>query len=240
MTATGMREYFEQQYSPGNIALVACGDVDFAQLVERAEKNCGDWKPFDVDRTSPDFQPVLGRKDFTKESASQQYTVQISSGPSGSDPLRFAAQLLSYAVGDDSGSRFYWDLVDPGLVEYTELYPRSFDDTGILMTFVCCAPEENEANLERIAKIQQDVDRNGITQEELDLVKIKVCSQLVRRSERPSGRLSSVGVNWLQRNEYRTVKDTIDAYQAVTLEDVRKCLEQHPLSNTMTVSIGPG
>lgn len=239
MTAEGMRAYFDQQYSPGNMTLVACGNVNFDQLIARAEQNCGAWKHFDVDRKRPSFQPRLGRKDFTKESATQQYTVQASAGPSADDPQRFAAQLLSYAVGDDSGSRFYWDLVDPGLVEYTELYPRAFDGTGILMTFVCCAPEDTEANLERIARIQKDIDTNGITQEELDLVKIKVCSQLVRRSERPSGRLGAVGASWLQRKDYKTVKETIDAYQAVTLSDIRDTLEKYPLSDTMTVSIGP-
>lgn len=240
MTAAGMRAYFEQQYSPGNMTLVACGNVDFDQLVAKAEQLCGHWKHFDVERVRPSFEPTLGRKDYTKESATQQYTVQISSGPSADDPQRFAAQLLSYAVGDDSGSRFYWELVDPGLVEYTELYPRAFDGTGILMTFVCCAPEETDENLDRIAAIQQAVDQNGITQDELDLVKIKVCSQLVRRSERPSGRLGSVGAGWLQRQEYKTVKETIQAYQAVTLGDIRDVLDRHPLSKTMTVSIGPG
>lgn len=239
MTAAGMRKYFEQQYSPGNITLVACGNVDFDALVKRAEKNCGDWKPFDVSRERPTVSPQLGRENFTKESATQQYTVQMSSGPSADDPLRFSAGLLSYAVGDDSGSRLYWDLVDPGLVEYAELHPRTFDGTGIIMTFVCCAPEAVDENLERVAKIQREIDDNGITQDELDLVKIKVCSQLVRRSERPAGRLGAVGNSWLQRQEYKSVKETIDAYQAVTLNDIRQFLEAHPLSQTMTVSIGP-
>ena len=88
-------------------------------------------------------------------------------------------------------------------------------------------------------QIQEELDANGLSIDELELVKSKVCSQIVRRSERPSSRLFSVGNNWLQRQAYRSVKETIDAYQAVTLDDVRAVLSAHPLAKTMTVAVGP-
>ena len=37
MTPMGMRGYFESRYSPGNITLAACGNVDFEKLVAQAE-----------------------------------------------------------------------------------------------------------------------------------------------------------------------------------------------------------
>ena len=95
------------------------------------------------------------------------------------------------------------------------------------------------ANLERMDLIQKEADESAITQSELDLVKSKVCSQIVRRSERPSSRLFAVGNNWLQRQNYTSVKEAIEAYQAVTLADIHQVLEAHPLSRTMTVSVGP-
>ena len=53
LTPEQMRAYFERQYSPGNIALVASGNVDFDQLVKDAERVCGTWKQFDVARETP-------------------------------------------------------------------------------------------------------------------------------------------------------------------------------------------
>lgn len=239
MTPQGMREYFERRYSPGNITLAACGNVDFAQLVAQAEKHCRDWVPFDADRATPPVHGNTGKQKIGKSSASQQYTVQISAGPSATDPLRFASRLLAYALGDDSGSRFYWELVDPGLAEYAALAPYEFDGTGILMTYLCCAPEDADSNLERLHSLQNDIDDKGLTNDELELVKSKVCSQLVRRAERPSSRLFSVGNNWLQRQNYSSVKETIEAYRAVTLDDVRAVVATYPLTQTMTVSVGP-
>lgn len=239
LTPQAMRGYFEKRYSPGNITLTACGNVDFDQLVASAEQHCGNWQPFTTARATPPVDGNAGRKHIAKESTHQQYAVQISSGPSATDPLRFAARLLAYALGDDSGSRMYWNLVDPGLAEYAGASSYEFDGTGILMSYLCCAPDDAEANLERMDLIQKEADESAITQSELDLVKSKVCSQIVRRSERPSSRLFAVGNNWLQRQNYTSVKEAIEAYQAVTLADIHQVLEAHPLSRTMTVSVGP-
>ena len=52
-----------------------------------------------------------------KASATQQYAVQLAAGPAADDRDRYAAKLLATVLGDDSGSRLYWELVDPGLAE---------------------------------------------------------------------------------------------------------------------------
>lgn len=239
MTPEGMRDYFRQRYSPGNITLAACGNIDFEKLVAATDSHCGSWQSYEAARSIAPVSAVLGTRNCEKEAASQTYAVQISSGPSATDSGRFAARLLAYALGDDSGSRLFWSLVDPGLAEYAGASTYEFDGAGIMMSYLCCAPEDADANLERIAKIQQDLDSGSISSDELELVKSKVCSQIVRRSERPSNRLFSVGNNWLQRKAYRSVKETVDAYQAVTLDDINNVLSAHPLSETMTVSVGP-
>lgn len=239
MTPDGMRDYFRQRYSPGNMTLAACGNVDFDALTAQAEKLCGEWAPFAAERDVSPAQANVGKYKIEKESAAQEYSVVISSGPCATDPRRFAARLMAYALGDDSGSRLFWGLVDPGLAEYACSSVYEFDGAGILMSYLCCAPADTEANLARFVEMQNELDANGITEDELELVKSKVCSQIVRRSERPSSRLFSVGNSWLQRRDYKAVKDTLAAYQAVTVRDVNEVLEAFPTSRTMTVSVGP-
>ncbi len=239
MNPQAMRKYFEARYSPGNMTLAACGNVDFDALVAEAEKHCGAWGSFETGRKTDRSKGQAGFERIQKESATQEYAVLISAGPSADDPLRFAARLLAYSLGDDGGSRLYWSLVDPGIAEYAGASPHEFDGDGIMLSYLCCTPEDASRNLECIGGIFNDLDAKGVTADELELAKSKVCSQLVRRSERPSNRLFSVGNNWLLRNEHRTVKESIDAYQAVTLDDVKAVVEKYPLSETMTVSVGP-
>ena len=239
LTSTQMREYFERRYSPNNLKLVAAGRVDFDALVQKAIACCGDWPAYPAERPLKPASLREGFQAFTKESASQQYIVQITAGPAADDPDRYASRLLATILGDDSGSRLYWELVDPGLAEFAGIGTYEFQGTGIFMSYLCCAPEQAAENLERIRHVELEVERQGITASELELACNKICSQLVRQSERPSNRMFSLGNGWLQRHIYQTVQERLAAYQRVTLPMVHAALERYSLSRNTTVSIGP-
>lgn len=239
LTSTQMREYFERRYSPSNIKLVAAGRVDFDELVRKAQQSCGLWPSFPAERATPNYTTFETIETFTKENAAQQYAVQITAGPAADDPHRFASRILATILGDDSGSRLYWELVDPGLAEFAGMGTYEFQGTGIFMTYLCSDPERAAENLERVRSLMEEVQRDGVTEDELELAKAKICSQLVRQSERPSNRLFSVGNGWLQRHSYQTVQERLAAYQKVTLGMVNSILDRHQLTRHTTVTIGP-
>lgn len=239
LTPEQMRRYFEERYSPGNIALVASGNVDFDRLVRQAEETCGQWAPFETRRDTPRAESHSGQEVVRKESAAQQYVVQIANGPSAEDECRHASRLLATILGDDSGSRLFWELIDTGLAECASMGSYEFQGTGIYMSFLCCAPEDTESNLARMVEVQREAQRAGVTAEELRRAQSKVCSHIVLHSERPSNRLFSVGGNWLHRREYRTTAETVAAYERVTIRDIAKVLDQFPLLTRTTVAVGP-
>lgn len=239
LTAQQMRAYFEERYSPKNIALAAAGNVDFDRLVAQANECCGRWSAWDAPRETPRAGPHTGFQLFHKEIATQQYALQIANGPAAGDPDRFASRVLATVLGDDSGSRFFWELLDTGRAECAAIGAYEYQGTGILMKFLCCAPEETAENLRIVRRIELDAQRDGITEAELAQAKSKICSHIVLQSERPSSRLFAVGVNWLQRREYLTVREVVAAYESVTRADVSAVLEKYPLSQCTTVVIGP-
>jgi predicted Zn-dependent peptidase len=53
------------------------------------------------------------------------------------------------------------------------------------------------------------------------------------------GRLSSLGSNWVYRNEYRSVQDDLTAYRAITTDDVKAVLKKYPLGQLSTATVGP-
>jgi predicted Zn-dependent peptidase len=239
LTSDAMRGYFQQRYSPENIVLVATGRVNFEELIGYARACCDTWAPLPAPRDTP---PAPARESFqtlVKQNATQEYAVQIAAGPSATDAERYASRILATIVGDDSGSRLFWELVDPGRAEYAGVGPNEFQGVGILMTFLSCAPERTAENLQRILQVQRTLEREGALSEELELASNKICSQLVRSSERPSNRLFSVGNGWIQRRSYQTVQERLAAYQRVTLADVNAILERFPLSRNTTIAVGP-
>ena len=79
----------------------------------------------------------------------------------------------------------------------------------------------------------------GITEEELTQAKNKVLARSVLRSERPMGRLASLGFHWTYRHEYLPVDQELELFGKVTLEDARKVLGAWPLLPMTVVSVGP-
>ncbi len=239
LTVDQMRDYFRQRYSPGNMTLVASGRVDFDKLVDLTQRICGDWEPVKTDRQVPDHAAHHGFETLTKESATQEYIMQLANGPSATDAQRFAAKLLVVVVGDDSGSRMYWDLVDSGLAESASMSHHGYQGAGLFMTYLSCDPENAEDNLRRVGDIFRRVESEGVTAEELATAKSKTSSRVVLSGERPRGRLFNVGLNWLSRQEYRSVKDDLDAIDGVTVDQIAAVLKRWPLSKSTTVAIGP-
>ncbi len=239
LTPDSMRGYFERRYSPGNLTLVAAGKVDFDGLVAEVERRCGDWVPSESGRDTPVVKPASEFIALQKESAVQQYAVQIVGAPSAEDEQRYASRLLTTILGDDSGSRLYWDLIETGLAEYASMSNYEFQGAGIVMTYVCGSPDDAQSNLDRVRDVLTKATSDGVTAEELEQAKNKIASHIVLRSERPGNRMFALGNHWLQRNQHQSVAQAVEAYQQVTLDEVNAVLKAYALTDPTTVTIGP-
>ena len=239
LTAEAMRGYLRRRYVPETVTLVAAGHVDFDALVASARHACRDWQRQPAARNVVAAPRHGGFQTILKESATQQYAVLLSAGPAAADPDRYAAKLLATILGDDTGSRLFWELVDPGLAETASLGHCEFDGAGLFISYLGCDPECAGDNLQRMVDLFHRAENDGVTEAELQQAKNKISSRVVLASERPRGRLFSVASEWIQRRRYESVRDELEAWSAVTLNDVAAVLAKYPLSATTTMTIGP-
>lgn len=239
LTPKQMKSYFQQRYSPSNIVVTATGKVDFEQLIADAERICGDWPAYSAERSVEQVDCNTGLLVIPRQSVTQQYSIQIGSAPCCSDTDRYAARLLTMILGDDVGSRYYWNLIDKGLAEYAAASNYEYQGAGITMAYLCCDPGQTSSNLQLLNDLQREVESNGVTADELDLAQNKITSHVVLQAERPSNRLFSVGNSWIQRQSYHTVAETVDAYHGVTLGDVREVIDNYGLTRNATCVVGP-
>ena len=242
LTQPQMLEYFHRQYSASNLTLAMAGNIDFDRIVEQLEVACGDWINHDIKRDINRYSTTPDTADITniqKDSAHQQYIIQIADGPSATDTDRSAAQLMSTIFGDDNNSRLFWDLIDTGKAEYAVLESQEYQGSGIFLGYLCCPPENQQGLLQRYYQLTSDLHENGVTQQELDTAQAKVCSHIVLRGERPANRMFNVGSNWIQRGIYETTREAIDRIEAVSRQDIQKVLDKYPLSPATTVATGP-
>ena len=239
LSAKAMLDYFRRRYSPGNIVLAGAGRIDFDRLVDLVRRRCGDWTPAATGRAVEPVQARDGFQVLRKETATQQYVLQLAAGPAAEDADRYAAKLLATVLGDDSGSRLYWELVDPGLAEHVSLSHGEHQGAGMLMTYLTCDPEHAASNLQCIFDVYRRAEAEGVTPAELEQAQSKIRSRLVLSSERPRGRLFAVGNDWVYRREYHPLERELDAVAGVTVADLAAVLAKYPLTRATTVAIGP-
>ncbi|MFM7520024.1 MAG: M16 family metallopeptidase [Planctomycetota bacterium] len=239
-----MREYHVRRYAPGNIVLAATGAVDFTALVETARRHCGEWEalPSSARDTWRAGRGPTGdvRETIVRPAATLAYGVRMSAGPAGDDPERFAAKLLATVLGDDSGSRLYWALVDPGTAEQASCHHQDFRDAGLFATQLACEAGDAPALLDEVTGIYAEAARSGITAAELEQAHNKLAGRVVLVGERPRRRLFSVGLEWARSGRYRSVADDLAIVEGMSLDDLHRVMDSWPLHGpAATVLAGP-
>jgi predicted Zn-dependent peptidase len=146
---------------------------------------------------------------------------------------------LASILGDDTGSRLFWALVDVGLADSAVAFTQEFQDCGLFSIYTSCAPEHHQPNWETLSAILADGSKSPITEREMELAKNKICSGIILGSERPSNRLFSIGSAWVNREQYESVSENAENYRRVTRDAVQGAFEKFSQRSTVTVSVKP-
>jgi len=243
LDVAAMRAYHRHRYTPCTMVLAASGAVNFPALVESAKRLCGDWPAATSAPRATSSMPraaAFPGSDRIVRPATQEYTVRMTAAPDEHSPDYWAAGLLATILGDGSGSRLFWSLVDPGLAEHAGLSHQDFLDAGLFVTHLSCEPEDADEVLEQILAIYTAASRQGIEPRELDRARNKAAGRVALAGERPRRRLFDVGLEWIHNRRYRSVADTLADVESVTLDDIHKVLADWPLdSPSVTVMAGP-
>jgi predicted Zn-dependent peptidase len=235
-----MHAYFSRRYAAPNIVVSAAGNFDWNELVAMLTAACGGWNTDQVGRTNRrEWDGVGGLHVLTREKVQQEHVLVMAGGPPADSKQRYAADTLALAIGDDTGSRLYWALVDPGLAESADASYYEYDANGAVYTTFSCEPEQASENLAIVRKVLAEVRKDGITDEELRQAKSKIASRVVRGSERPMGRMQAIASSWTYTGEYRDVDTELANFDAVTLADIRAYLDRYPVDRATVVAFGP-
>jgi predicted Zn-dependent peptidase len=235
-----MHEYFQRRYVAPNITVSAAGNFDWDGLVRLVREHCSTWGNGKVGRQGIRETAGSGRFEvMTKAKVVQEHVFLISPGPAADSPLRYAADTMAMVLGDDSGSRMYWALIDPGLADSADASFHDYEGTGSFYTSFSCEPGQAEENLAIVRRLLHELQRDGVTEEELHQAKSKILSRVVRSSERPMGRMQALGMAWTYLHKYRSVDDELQGFDAVTVQGIREVLDRYPIDRVTTLALGP-
>jgi predicted Zn-dependent peptidase len=248
MTAAAMRDYFNTRYRPERIVLAAAGNVDFDALVDQADRQTESWAKRQAANGLPadDLSRLPEGIELSKQvaipDAHQAYSIMIGDGPSSDSKDRHAARLLATILGDEGGSRFFWELIDTGRAEVATCWPQEFSDCGAWFTYLVCAPEDLSLNREFLGQIVQRLVDEGVRPEELSQAINKTTAGYIMQSERPGNRLFSLGGRYLLYNNYMSLDESLDQIRAVDQAQVadvaKRYLNEQPLEIRAVAAAG--
>ncbi len=239
LTAGQMREYFARRYAPNNMIVACAGNFDWDRFGATVQERCGAWTRQKVDRVLSHFEGSKKTERLAKPNLNREHVCLTHTGVSAQDPRRFAASLLAMIVGDDLGSRFYWELVDRALAEAASMQFNAMDGTGMFYSYLRCSTDGVGRVMETVRRIFRDVWADGITENELTKAKNKVLSAMVIKNELPIGRLVDLGFNWMYLGQYRSIEDDVDAVKAVTVEQINALILELDPGRFTQYSLGP-
>ncbi len=237
LSADQMREYFDRRYSPQNIVLTVTGQFVWDEFVALAEKHCAGWTGDKIGREYQVHTPAPRRIEKTKQGINTTYLSLVAPGPSLQEEERYSMQVLANILGDSSGSRIFWNLVDKGLCDSASLDAEEMDRSGMVFAYASCSPDNISDVEERLHEIMRTP--LDFTEQDLERAKTKIRTRLALQGESSMRRLVSVGMEWLYEGRYTTPEQESAKYAAVTRKTIEAALKKYPLQPLTQVVLAP-
>jgi len=234
-----MADYFKGRYGPGNMVLSVTGRLEFDEIVRLAEKYMGSWPHVDAPRKQTQPLYKAQKQNLTDPKLNRQYTMAMTPGPSAQDDRRFAARVLSDVIGDSDGSRFYWAMVDNAIAEEADFGFYPHDGCGSFYISLTTAPARTEEALS-IAMKELEKVKTDLNDDEVERAKNKIASSIVLSGEVPSGRMRSIGSQWIYNEEYRSLEQDMETLMSVTPASLKKLMREFTFDPMTIVTLGPG
>jgi predicted Zn-dependent peptidase len=232
-----MKAYFDKRYTPSNIVLSASGNYSVDKYFELAEKYCGSWKDEKVVRQRPAFDVTNIKHELTKKDITRSHIMLLSKGPDVCHPLRYEADVLTTILGDSSGSKIFWDLVDTGLCDGASVESEQMDGVGVLYGYASTNPLDVEEVTERLGKVMSNP--LDFTDEDLQRAVTKTATRIVFQAESNMRRMMSIGFDWLYNREYVSPDEDLKRIKAVSRDSIKKLVEEFNFVPTSTVIMRP-
>ncbi len=239
MKRDDMQAYFDRRYSPTNVTLVGVGNLEYDAFVAKAGAMCSHWQPFEANRLCESCSGAKGHGSIVDEKLSRQNLGWMSCAPSYQDPQRFAAKVLSTILGDVTGSRLYYALIETALADEAYMSYNGMDGAGVFFTFVSTAPQAAGQVMEILRREYKKFLDEGLTPAELQAAKNKIASHATLSGEQPMGRLLCVGFDWMYHQQYEPLAEQIDKIFAVSAEEIMELAKKYDITATTSLALGP-
>ncbi|MDE6340037.1 MAG: insulinase family protein [Muribaculaceae bacterium] len=238
LTSEDARGFIDRFYTPENIVLYCCDPGDPERNLRLVEKYFSDMN-FPLAESERKPVPSIVPFDITRRRDNHQANCITGTRLfSRTDPRRYALFLLNnYLGGPCMNSRLNMEMRDRrGLVYTVESNVALMSDTGLLMIYYGCDPE-NTGRCRRI--ISNELDRlaqSPLSDRAFNQVKEQYCGQLIMSGEHRESRAMSLAKSIMYYGEIHDIPYATEQIRNLTSSDLQS-MAQLIISNQLSTLV---
>ncbi len=227
------RKYHAETFNANNLIIVAAGNVEHAQIVDLVmqfvptpvgEASCFSSNLSAVRTQDNCDTPQIAAPIFIKKNKNLEQAHLVIAAPfvDAASERRYAADILSNALGGGTSSRL-WQKIreEKGLAYSVGTSAAMYQDCGVFSIYAGTSPKQTEEVLDIAIKELREVVKNGITADELELVKDQSVASILLGLEDSSVRAGTLARLEMVHGRQISIEETLEKIEAVTLEEVR-------------------
>jgi predicted Zn-dependent peptidase len=219
------RKYHEEIFNASNLIIAAAGNVEHAQIIDLAEKFFGN-KPNQIaNRKSQIANPQIAAPIIIKKNTNLEQAHLIIAAPfvDAKSDSRYAADILANALGGGTSSRL-WQRIreEKGLAYSVGASAAMYQDCGVFQIYAGTSPKQTEEVLDISINELSKVVREGISIEELELIKEQTIASILLGLEDSSVRAGTLARLEMVHGRQISLEETIEKIEAVSLEEIQE------------------
>jgi zinc protease len=237
-----VKDFFRIYYAPNNAVLTLVGDFDPDEALAKVKKYFAaipaQPAPPKVDLAE---EPHYGeRREIIYDPLARLPEIDMAYHiPPGNTPENYAAQQLTFILGQGESSRFYQRLVKEKQLA-SEVSVQSNARIGVSQLYISANPRPG-VKVEDLEKaIDEEIAaavKSGVTPEELAKAKSQLLRQFIERRRSALSTAVLIGNYTVYFNDPNLINTLVDKERAVTLEDVNAVAKKYLVRDQRTVVI---
>lgn len=223
------RKYHEKAYTASNLVIAAAGNVEHQQVVDlvlSANFSLSYENKLKLAlRTPVVAAPILVKQNKNLE---QAHIIIATPFVGAIDERRYAADLLANIIGGGTSSRL-WQKIreDRGLAYNVGASTVMFQECGMFSIFAATSPEQVAEVVDLSVVEMRNVVQNGVTADELDLVKQQAVSSILLSLEDSAARAASLAQSEMTHGRQISLEESLENMNAVTRSDIHALAQEY-------------
>lgn len=232
-------DYYNKYYNPSNMVTVIVGDVDAASAIEKVKFDFnGEYKK-PLKHVYPKEKILTSQaKNIAYADTQSGYMLIGFRGTKIDDKDSYALDVLSTILGDGRSSIFYRTIKEQKQLAYSiGAVNTGFKDDGIFYISANFSPDKCAKLEENIFAEIKNVQKHGVTQDQLRLAKNIIERDTYYERESISNIAGEIGYTFVTTDDIKYYETYLDNIKKVTAEDVKRVATKYLGKDKSAVSI---